>query len=242
MHILRNEKYVGDIRLQKRYTVDHITHKEVRNDCTVVPGYYIVDHHAPIVPRETFNRVQTIRMLKCQGGKNGKGGTSVQYPFHTLLICPSCNARLRQSKIKISKAFRGWLCENCEDFLLKSHVVESDMLRAYREINLKQVLQLMQSPDMAVSGAARTMLGMKREHPDFERVDFYWLDQLVDCITFEKTLQTGEWMMTVHWKCTLTTSVLCGITNPKDMPEKLVSSYIKYTHRQEADADEDPTY
>jgi hypothetical protein len=35
---------------------------------------------------------------------------------------------------------------------------------------------------------------------------------------------------------------LCGITNPKDMPEKLVSSYIKYTHRQEADADEDPTY
>jgi hypothetical protein len=242
MHILRNEKYVGDIRLQKRYTVDHITHKEVVNDCTVVPGYYIVDHHAPIVTRETFDRVQLIRMLKCQGGKNGKEGTAVQYPFHDLLVCPYCKTRLRQSKLIIGKKLHGWMCEACKNFLLKSDLLEADMLRAYQEIPMNQVIKLAQSSDTAVKRAALAMLDRKREHLSFERVEFYWLDQLVEYITFEKQEWTSAWMMTVHWKCTLTTSVFCGFITQKDTPEKLVSSYIKYAQRQEATADENPTY
>ena len=33
--ILSNEKYMGDIMLMKKITVDHITHRQIKNDHTV---------------------------------------------------------------------------------------------------------------------------------------------------------------------------------------------------------------
>ena len=36
-----SEKYVGDLLLQKLYTVDHITHRQVKND-GAVPSYYFL--------------------------------------------------------------------------------------------------------------------------------------------------------------------------------------------------------
>lgn len=55
--ILKNEKYVGDALLQKTFTVDCITHKVVKNNGER-PMYLVSDHHAPIIDRDTFNRVQ----------------------------------------------------------------------------------------------------------------------------------------------------------------------------------------
>ncbi|MBT9625382.1 recombinase family protein, partial [Ruminococcus bicirculans] len=55
--ILKNEKYVGDALLQKTFTSDCITHKVVKNNGER-PMYLVTDHHAPIVDRDTFNRVQ----------------------------------------------------------------------------------------------------------------------------------------------------------------------------------------
>ena len=43
--IIMNEKYVGDILMQKNYSENHITHKEVKNRDRVVPQYYLRDHH-----------------------------------------------------------------------------------------------------------------------------------------------------------------------------------------------------
>ena len=55
--ILKNEKYVGDALLQKTYTLDCITHKVVRNHGER-PMYLVTDHHAPIIDRDTYDRVQ----------------------------------------------------------------------------------------------------------------------------------------------------------------------------------------
>lgn len=54
--ILKNEKYVGDALLQKTFTSDCITHKVVKNNGER-PMYLVTDHHAPIVDRDTYNRV-----------------------------------------------------------------------------------------------------------------------------------------------------------------------------------------
>ena len=35
--MLDNEKYVGDVMMQKRVTLDPLTHREVKNDQTVYP-------------------------------------------------------------------------------------------------------------------------------------------------------------------------------------------------------------
>lgn len=39
--MLDNEKYVGDVMMQKRVTLDPLTHREVKNDQTVYPSYYV---------------------------------------------------------------------------------------------------------------------------------------------------------------------------------------------------------
>ena len=63
--ILTNEKYKGDALLQKYYTKDYLTHKQVRNTGEI-PQYYVEDHHEAIIDAETFERVQT-EMAKRKG-------------------------------------------------------------------------------------------------------------------------------------------------------------------------------
>ena len=55
--ILRNEKYCGDLLLQKYYTQDYLTHRIVRNHGQL-PQYFVEDHHDPIVPKAVFAQVQ----------------------------------------------------------------------------------------------------------------------------------------------------------------------------------------
>lgn len=61
--ILRNEKYCGDLLLQKYFTQDYLTHKIVRNSGQL-PQYFVEDHHEPIVPKEVFRRVQDERLRR----------------------------------------------------------------------------------------------------------------------------------------------------------------------------------
>ena len=56
--ILQNEKYIGDALLQKRFTVDYLTHKLKRNEGEV-PQYYVEKHHEPIISREVHALVQS---------------------------------------------------------------------------------------------------------------------------------------------------------------------------------------
>lgn len=55
--ILVNEKYTGDVLLQKTYTVDCISHKTVKNNGER-PKYLVTDALKAIIDRDTFNLVQ----------------------------------------------------------------------------------------------------------------------------------------------------------------------------------------
>lgn len=55
--ILRNEKYAGDLLLQKTYVADHIT-KVCKKNNGDLPQYFIQDDHEAIVSRGVFNAVQ----------------------------------------------------------------------------------------------------------------------------------------------------------------------------------------
>lgn len=55
--ILKNEKYCGDVLMQKTYISDCISKKVIRNTGQL-PMYLIQDHHEAIVSRDTFNAVQ----------------------------------------------------------------------------------------------------------------------------------------------------------------------------------------
>ena len=55
--ILRNEKYIGDVLLQKTYTTDFLTKKRIKNNGTV-PQYYVKGDHKVIIPKDIFLLVQ----------------------------------------------------------------------------------------------------------------------------------------------------------------------------------------
>ncbi len=59
LDILRNEKYVGDLEMQKTITKDFLTHKASINNGEA-PKYYVKDHHAGIIDRFTWDKAQLI--------------------------------------------------------------------------------------------------------------------------------------------------------------------------------------
>ena len=64
-NILRNEKYCGDVLMQKTYTVDCLTHKSKKNEGEV-EQYFIPDHHPAIVDREIWEKAQ-VRLEQIAG-------------------------------------------------------------------------------------------------------------------------------------------------------------------------------
>lgn len=58
-NILRNEKYCGDVRYQKTYSKDYLTHKSVKNH-NVLPQWYWENNHPAIIKREQWNKAQEV--------------------------------------------------------------------------------------------------------------------------------------------------------------------------------------
>lgn len=100
--ILKNEKYVGDALLQKTYTLDCITHKVVRNHGER-PMYLVTDHHAPIIDRDTYDRVQQELARRSSKRKisskttTEQGKYSSKYALSELLICGHCGTPYRRT-------------------------------------------------------------------------------------------------------------------------------------------------
>ncbi|MCM1226688.1 MAG: recombinase family protein [Clostridium sp.] len=100
--ILKNEKYVGDVLMQKTYTLDCITHKVVKNHGER-PMYLVTDHHAPIVDRDTYNRVQQELARRSSKRKisdktvTEQGKYSSKYALTELLICGHCGTPYRRT-------------------------------------------------------------------------------------------------------------------------------------------------
>ena len=57
--VLRNEKYVGDVEMQKTITKDFLTHRSSINKGEA-PRYYVRNHHVGIIDRVTWDKVQAM--------------------------------------------------------------------------------------------------------------------------------------------------------------------------------------
>ncbi len=58
--MLSNEKYVGQVLMQKTYTPNFLTGKQIKN--TGQKEMYLVENaHEPIIDQETFDKVQRMK-------------------------------------------------------------------------------------------------------------------------------------------------------------------------------------
>ena len=58
--ILSNEKYIGQVLMQKTYTPDFLTGRQVKNQGQLAM-YLVEDAHEPIIDKETFDQVQKLK-------------------------------------------------------------------------------------------------------------------------------------------------------------------------------------
>lgn len=91
--ILTNEKYSGDLLLQKVYRPDHIQKIDFHNDGQL-PSFLVEDDHEAIIDKEVFLRVQTLR----EGRSIPKGLRQEPSLFSGLVRCGCCEARCRRKK------------------------------------------------------------------------------------------------------------------------------------------------
>ena len=211
--ILVNEKYCGDLILQKYVTTDHLTHAFVKNDGEEAPMYYIKDHHEAIVSREQFNRVQKILEYR-----NRKKNGYDTYPLGDKLRCPYCGKPMIQKKILVYRQSRGWVCPD-HNFLIHSKHVEEAILSAFHEVDRLVLTKIREKGTPEEIKAAEAFLEMLEE--DIHTVEFYWVDDLIDYIDLglHKDMETRT--LTVHWRCSIVTTVPTNVDPVKDDPEKL---------------------
>ena len=92
--ILDNEKYIGDMCLQKFYTVDSVTKLQKVNRGTL-PKFYVEGTHEAIIDKATFDAVQAERAKRAAKGVHPAAPASAE--FKGMIRCGRCGARFRKS-------------------------------------------------------------------------------------------------------------------------------------------------
>lgn len=90
--ILENEKYAGDLKLQKVFVRDHLTKEKVVNHGEL-PIYWVENDHEPIVSKEQFQAVQLRLKKQSEGCTASKGAESV---FTGKIRCVDCGKNYRR--------------------------------------------------------------------------------------------------------------------------------------------------
>lgn len=95
MDLLRNEKYIGDILLQKYYSENHITKRKLKNDGELT-SYLVTENHEPIIDKDIFEKVQKI--IEEKNIKNPHVAP-YDYPFRGMVFCGNCGAKFYRKKV-----------------------------------------------------------------------------------------------------------------------------------------------
>lgn len=131
-YILKNERYVGDLLLQKTFIQDHLT-KSKRINRGELPRYYVTGAYPTIISREVFALSQRI------AAENTEKFAPVNERAHELLggliICAKCQ---KPYKRKNAHGLSAW---NCSTFMRKGkaychgkQIPEGTLLESTREI------------------------------------------------------------------------------------------------------------
>lgn len=141
--ILKNEKYKGDLHLNKITYTDLKFKKRVPN--TTGKQYYIEDHHKAIISKTEWNRVaKEIEYRKNQRGygETGRSVYSSKYPFSNKIYCLQCGSKFRRHCYILGKETIGtWVCinhkknkANCNQKLFKEKDIEQAFLESLNEL------------------------------------------------------------------------------------------------------------
>ena len=123
---------------------------------------------------------------------------------------------------------------------IPSQLVNKALVGAYEALDLATIEAKLQNPKHKRS--ASTLLTMKQKH-HFRKVDYWWVDELIDHIEFGKHSHTPTEIMRmeaagenfiedrvlrVFWKCGIVSTVPTGVVVDRDDPRLLASKNIPF--------------
>ena len=133
--MLKNEKFMGDLLLQKTYTVDFLTKEKARN-CGEFPQYYVENAHPPIVPKEVFMRVQGELMRREQ--EKGTGRPTLHLALNGKILCGDCKSTYRRCSSPYEETV--WRCRHqsrkkyCTGRAVKEKAVKDAVVEAFSRL------------------------------------------------------------------------------------------------------------
>ena len=190
-NILRNEKYAGDVLLQKTYTADFLQ-KKVRKNRGEVAQYYITDNHPAIIPREIFQEVQleiarrnSKRKVSCRRTKSEQGKYTSKFALSERLVCGECGAMYRRTMwIKRDGTKEHvWRCINRLEFGKKycqpSPSIKEPVLHQAILNCIRSVYQSKEEISRAIQDVQKKVLfiGEPKENPETIRQKIQHIDQ-----------------------------------------------------------------
>ncbi|MBQ9015967.1 MAG: recombinase family protein [Firmicutes bacterium] len=179
--MLTNEKYAGDILMQKYYVEDFLTHRIVRNDGRM-PMYYMEDAHEPIIPKAVFSMVQEeIRRrsrLKREPGKLRFGSPDA---LQGRLVCGICGRTLKRYH-HLQTGIIDWRCRT-RSYEMKDSSRERPGLcscRAAADEEVKEII--LETLNLLPRHRQRLVLQMHREKAFCRRMQIRMLIELTDAM------------------------------------------------------------
>lgn len=107
-YILKNERYIGDMLLQKYYSTDTLPYKKISNKGEK-DKYLIRDSHEAIISKDDFNRVQRLFSERENKYYNGKRNKSI---FSSIIKCGNCETSFKR---KNDRGKYYWVCRNHDE-------------------------------------------------------------------------------------------------------------------------------
>ena len=114
--ILTNEKYCGDVLLQKTFCTDVISKKIIKN-VGQMTQYYMPDHHEAIVSREQYNAVKAEMARRSalrspsKEAVTGRSCYTSKYALSDRLFCGECGTLYRRKTRNIKgNIYHEWRC------------------------------------------------------------------------------------------------------------------------------------
>ena len=242
--MLKNERYAGDLILQKYVTIDFHDHVSVPNVEEKVPAnferpqtYRVKNNHIPIVDRRAHEQVQRILELRSPRGE------SSLYPYEdTNIICPFCGKKMVTRLMHVQKEKKAVCCFDdggCKRFSVKTWMLDEVILAGFNELD-----------EIDGTGEAAKRMRAMKDATSPTSISYGFLADTVKKITFQSSavtrlqnhhkgpateVHTYDWDVVIEWTNGQSTTIpLPNKNNYSEEPTHVAELYDRYLERMKS--------
>ena len=180
--VITNEKYVGDVRMQKTYVSNFMEHKSLENKKMRIQQHYRHNHHEAIVDRETFTKAQNLYAMR-----NIFNG-AIMYPYYGVLKCPRCGKPMIKVKVSGSISAPAWTCGGDGDGIYLSERTDCPTYFLQDSILNKTVISAIEKIDPYApenKNFEKAIVEAKQEIKESKTIEYKHIDSLIESITLD---------------------------------------------------------